>query len=56
MHYKIEGKINLPIRLMGDFLEAMPGWPVEQVEGSSFEITSATLPARPTIVSLRPAR
>jgi L-ascorbate metabolism protein UlaG (beta-lactamase superfamily) len=56
MHYKIAGKINLPIRPVEDFLDAMPGWPVERVEGSSFEMTPATLPARPTIVSLRPAR
>ncbi len=56
MHYKIEGKINLPIRPVSDFLEAMNGWPVERVEGSSFEVTPATLPARPTIVSLTPAR
>lgn len=56
MHYKIEGKINLPIRPVADFLEAMAGWPVEEVAGSSFELTPATLPARPTVVSLRPAR
>ncbi len=56
MHYKIAGKINLPIRPVSDFLAAMPAWPVERVEGSSFEVTPATLPARPTIVSLRPAR
>jgi L-ascorbate metabolism protein UlaG (beta-lactamase superfamily) len=56
MHYKIDGKINLPIRPVSEFLEAMAGWPVERVEGSSFEVTPATLPARPTIVSLRPSR
>jgi L-ascorbate metabolism protein UlaG (beta-lactamase superfamily) len=56
MHYKIEGKINLPIRPVEDFLDVMSGWPVEQVDGSSFEITPATLPTRPTIILLRPAR
>jgi L-ascorbate metabolism protein UlaG (beta-lactamase superfamily) len=56
MHYKIEGKINLPIRPVADFLDAMKGWPVEHVAGSSLEVTPATLPDRPTIVSLRPAR
>lgn len=56
MHYKIEGKINLPIRPVSDFFEAMSGWPVERVEGSTFEVTPATLPTRPTIISLCPAR
>jgi L-ascorbate metabolism protein UlaG (beta-lactamase superfamily) len=56
MHYKIEGKINLAIRPVSDFLEAMAGWPVERVEGSTLEVTRATLPERPTIVSLKPAR
>ena len=56
MHYKIAGKINLAIRPVEDFLEAMKGWPVEHVEGSTFEVTPATLPAPPTVVSLRPAR
>ena len=56
MHYKIEGKINLPIRPVSDFLGAMSGWPVELVDGSTIEVTRATLPERPTIVSLRPAR
>lgn len=56
MHYKVEGKINLPIRPVSDFLEAMKGWPVEHVAGSSFEVTPATLPAGTTIISLRPSR
>ena len=56
MHYKIEAKINLAIRPVADFLEAMPGWPVEHVEGSSFDVSPATLPERPTVVSLHPAR
>lgn len=56
MHYKIEGKINLPIRTVSDFLEAMAGWPVEEVAGSVIEVTPATLPERPTIVSIVPAR
>jgi L-ascorbate metabolism protein UlaG (beta-lactamase superfamily) len=56
MHYKIEGKINLPIRPVSDFFGAMSGWRVERVEGSVFEVTRGTVPDRPTVVSLRPAR
>ncbi len=56
MHYKIEGKINLAIRPVSGFLRATPGWPVVALDGSSFEVTSATLPKLPTIVCLRPAR
>jgi L-ascorbate metabolism protein UlaG (beta-lactamase superfamily) len=56
MHYKVEGKINLAIRPVSDFLEAMSGWPVQEVAGSTFEASPATLPSRPMIVSLRPSR
>jgi hypothetical protein len=56
MHYKIEGKINLPIRHVSHFLAAMVGWPIEHAAGSWYEITPATLPERPTIVVLDPDR
>lgn len=56
MHYRIDGKINLAIRPVGDFFAAMPGWPVEHIGGSTVEWTRETLPAGRGIVSLRPAR
>ena len=56
MHYKVEGKIDLPIRPVGDFLAAMAGWPVVSVDGSTVDLTRETMPAGRTIISLRPAR
>jgi L-ascorbate metabolism protein UlaG (beta-lactamase superfamily) len=56
MHYLVDGKINLKIRPVELFLEALPGWPVRAVDGPSFEVASATLPAEPTIIRLQPAR
>ena len=37
MHF-LTPRINLKIRPVKDFLEALPGWPVERVMGSSFEV------------------
>jgi L-ascorbate metabolism protein UlaG (beta-lactamase superfamily) len=56
MHYKVEGKINLNIQPVERFFEVLPGWPVTHVAGSTIDLTKASLPAEPTIVSLKPAR
>ena len=56
MHYKVEGKINLNIRPLGDFLEVMKDWPVTFVDGSTVEWTRDLMPAGRSVVSLRPAR
>jgi len=55
MHYKTP-RINLDIQPIARFFEALPGWPVEHVAGSRFELTRPTLPDRRRIVSLAPAR
>jgi len=56
MHYKIEGKINLKIEPIERFFNVLPEWRVDRIVGSSFEVTSETLPVEPTIVWLEPAR
>jgi L-ascorbate metabolism protein UlaG (beta-lactamase superfamily) len=56
MHYLILGKINLKIQPVERFLEALPDWTVERVDGSTFDLTPESLPAGPTIVVLEAAR
>lgn len=55
MHYKTP-RINLDIQPVARFFEALPGWPIEHVAGSHFELTRSTLPGHRRIVSLEPAR
>jgi L-ascorbate metabolism protein UlaG (beta-lactamase superfamily) len=58
MHFKIEGKINLPIQPLESFIEAIKplGWGVEQRTGSSLDVDSTILHTRPRVVCLSPAR
>jgi L-ascorbate metabolism protein UlaG (beta-lactamase superfamily) len=55
MHFGND-RINLPIQPVGRFFEALPGWPVERVGGSSIEVSRGGWPDRPTIAWLEPAR
>ncbi len=55
MHYKTP-RIDLAIQPVERLFEALPGWPVEAVDGPSFEVTRATLPESRRIVSLRHSR
>ncbi len=55
MHYKTPG-INLNILPLERFFEALPGVPVDRPEGSTIEITRASLPAGRKIVAPVSAR
>jgi hypothetical protein len=55
MHFKTP-KINLNIRPVECFLQALPHDPIERPGTSSVEILPASLPARRTIVILEHAR
>lgn len=56
MHYKTP-RINLNIQPVERFFEALPGWPVDHVAGSSLVVTPEALPpGKGRIVSLQPAR
>ncbi len=55
MHYKTPG-IDLKIEPVERFFEALPGWPVERLAASWFELTHASLPPGRTIVVPASAR
>ena len=55
MHYLTPG-INLQIEPVERCFEALPAWPVERIDGSTFDITSTTLDQGRRIVWLQPAR
>lgn len=55
MHYKTAG-IDLNIRPVERFLEAMPGWRVVRPDRSSWEVTAESLPTERQIVRLEHAR
>ncbi len=55
MHYKTP-KINLNIQPLERFLEAVPGWRVERPGGATLTVSTASLPAEPTIVCLAHSR
>ncbi len=55
MHYKTP-RINLNIQPVSRFFEALPGWPVERLEGSTLELSGQALPEGRRIVWLEPSR
>ncbi len=55
MHYWTP-RINLNIQPVERFLETLPDWPVDHLQGSSVELTKAKLPASRRIIVLEPAR
>lgn len=55
MHYKTS-KINLDIQPVERFLEALPGWPVDRLGSSTFEVGPTSLPDGRRIVCLEYAR
>lgn len=55
MHYKTP-RINLNIQPVERFFEALPGWPVETVDGPEFSISRRSIPESRRIVSLQPSR
>jgi L-ascorbate metabolism protein UlaG (beta-lactamase superfamily) len=55
MHYKTP-RINLDIRPLERFLEALPDDPVERIADSAFEIRNENMPTRRTIYVLEHAR
>ncbi|MFO0960265.1 MAG: MBL fold metallo-hydrolase [Isosphaeraceae bacterium] len=56
MHYFLPGKINLQIRPVEDFLNALSGWEVERRDAPEIELTPGSLPAARKVVVLQPAR
>jgi L-ascorbate metabolism protein UlaG (beta-lactamase superfamily) len=55
MHYKTP-RINLNIQPVERFFEALPGWPVEHVDGPEFSIDRESLPKGRRIISLKHSR
>jgi L-ascorbate metabolism protein UlaG (beta-lactamase superfamily) len=55
MHYKTPG-INLNIQPVERFLEALPGWPVEEPRETSIEVSGGSMPGGRRIVRLDHSR